>query len=399
MVRSSSVRIAAAFAAFAALAVLAPRSGAGGLSTNADIFEEVPVGSSTQIDISARAAGMGGAATAVPWGDLDHWANPALLGDAQGIRYVHGTTPWSSFGGSDATFTSDVVQAGAFGFGGVLSGEPFDAGGATLDQGRIDLSAGSGTLTLHPRDHVRGWGVGLRVLEALGNGVPAAARWSRTADVSVGYMHKHTEEDPGTELLLPSSALTHDWGVLAQLTPLDGFRDGGNDVAVAFAGGYSDINASGRSDDEPAVTVFRQRRKGVSARFAAGRGPVLRPFTAGLTPLVTAIASYDHADLGSSTVVESRTDGGGVELTLMNVFALRAGRFSRTGGPGAVHDATYGWGLALPIGEFGGVAYDEGRWPESDDRDPLHRRQFAVWLDPFAVWRAASGSDEAHAAP
>jgi len=184
-----------------------------------------------------------------------------------------------------------------------------------------------------------------------------------------------------------------------QTQTLDGFRDGGNDVAVAFAGGYSDINASGRSDDEPAVTVFRQRRKGVSARFAAGRGPVLRPFTAGLTPLVTVIASYDHADLGSSTVVESRTDGGGVELTLMNVFALRAGRFSRTGGPGAVHDATYGWGLALPIGEFGGVAYDEGRWPESDDRDPLHRRQFAVWLDPFAVWRAASGSDEAHAAP
>jgi len=356
-----------------AVVALATAASAGDLSTNADIFEDVGFfrGLTTQLDVSARAAGMGGAATAVPWGDLDHWANPALLGDAHGLRYVHGTTRWPV---GDVSFTSDVVQAGRRGLGVVLSGEPLDAGGATLDIGILEDAPFV--------DHVRGWGAGMRVLEALGNVVPSAARWSRTVDVSVGYMHKNNFADEFPDV----SVHTHDWGAIAQVTPLDGYRDGGRTAAIGVAAGYCDINASGRSDDELALPVSHQRRTGVAARFAVGRAPVIRPFGAALTPLVTVIASYDHADRGQGGNFYGHSDGGGAELTFMNVVALRAGRYG--------DDWTYGWGLALPFGALGGISYDEARWPIADGFDPLHRRQFAVWLDPFAVWHAASGEEQ-----
>jgi hypothetical protein len=172
---------------------------------------------------------------------------------------------------------------------------------------------------------------------------------------------------------------THDWGALGEYRPIDGFRDGGNAVAVGIALGYADINAGGHEDDA-STPVYRQRRSGVATRFAAGRGPVLAPFGAGLTPLVTVIASYDHADRGAGDGFDWNNNGGGVELSAMNIVSLRAGRYA--------DDWTYGWGLALPFGALGGASYDEARWPITDGFDPLHRRQFAVWLDPFAVWRA-----------
>jgi len=371
----SAVHTALVFAVLALVSSTTAR--AGDLSTNADIFEELPTAYWTQVDISARATAVGGAATAVPWGDLDHWANPALLGDANGIRYVHGATPLPL----DVTFTSDIVQVGARGLGAVFSGQPFDAGGATLDFGKLTFSDGIETTTFHPRDEINGWGAGIRVLEALGNAVPEAARWSRMADVSIGYMHKRDQLDLDIEP--PASlASTHDWGVLVQATPVDGFRDGKDAVAVGVAVGYSDINAGGH-EDGASTLVYRQRRTGVAARFAAGHGPVLRPLGQGLTPLVTLIGSFDHADHGAGDDFYGHSNVGGAELTVMNIVSLRAGR-----------DAgkwTSGWGLALPFGALGGASYDEARWPLA--LTTLHRRQFAVWLDPVEVWHAAAGKD------
>jgi hypothetical protein len=228
----------------------------------------------------------------------------------------------------------------------------------------------------------------MRVLEALGNAVPSAARWSHVADLSVGYMHKHTDEGilDGEPLFTTS---THDWGVISQFTPLDEFRNGGQHIAVRVAAGFADMNAGGQADDAD-NPVFRQRRAGIAARLDAGSAPVIHPFTAGLVPFVTVIASYDHVDHGYRSHVEYKTDGGGVELGFMKMLTLRAGRYSD---PGSINDWTYGWGLALPFGALGGLSYDEARWPRSHDLDldPLHRRQFAVWLDPLEVWRAVAG--------
>ena len=56
----------------------------------ANIFENVRPTSAPILDIdpSVRSVAMGGASTAVFWGDgPSHWANPALLGTASGVRF------------------------------------------------------------------------------------------------------------------------------------------------------------------------------------------------------------------------------------------------------------------------------------------------------------------------
>src|SRR5205823_5549073 len=89
-------------------------------------------GRSMDIDLSIRSAGMAGAATAVSWGDLDHWANPALLGSMTGVRYLHTRTQLVPGLAKDVFLTSDAVQAGAGGFGIVSSGKPGNRGGVFL---------------------------------------------------------------------------------------------------------------------------------------------------------------------------------------------------------------------------------------------------------------------------
>jgi len=385
------IHFARAFAVLAAL-VFVCHAPAVLAEPDANIFEGVGTfdGATSQFDVSARAAGMGGAATAAPWGDVDYWSNPALLGDVRVVRYVHGRTPWTNLFGGDVTFTTDAVQAGARGLGVVLSGEPFDAGGATMDAGTLTISGLGEDEVWRLRNRVRSFGAGVSVLQALGNAAPSLARWSRVADVSLGYAWKRSAFDGfGDDFTLR----THDWGALARVTPVDGFRDGGRPLAIALAAGRSDINAGGRgrlsASARGVVDVVRQRRTGVAARVAAGRGPAL-PLFGAQSPLVTVVAAYDHADLGAGNAVFSRTDGGGVEWTLMGVVTLRTGHTSTTSG---TKGATFGWGLALPLGAFGGVAYDEARFPQQGGLEDLHRRQFSVWLDPFAAWRASRGRD------
>ena len=74
-------------------------------------------GRSMNIDLSVRSAGMGGASNALSWGDLNHWGNPALLGYAQGLRYVHTHTQLVPGLASNVFLNSNVVQAGGGGVG------------------------------------------------------------------------------------------------------------------------------------------------------------------------------------------------------------------------------------------------------------------------------------------
>ena len=59
-------------------------------SNAADSFEDIVATSAPVLDIdpSLRSVGMGGASTAVFWGNNpNHWANPALLGSVTGVRF------------------------------------------------------------------------------------------------------------------------------------------------------------------------------------------------------------------------------------------------------------------------------------------------------------------------
>ncbi len=100
-----------------------------GAAHAADIFENVRATSAPVLDIdpSVRSVAMGGATTAVFWGDgVNHWANPALLGTVSGVR----------FDASDVSLLPEVFPGFKFrtrrltvGYGGLgvaLAGEPFD---------------------------------------------------------------------------------------------------------------------------------------------------------------------------------------------------------------------------------------------------------------------------------
>ena len=104
-------------------------------------------GRSMDIDISARSAALGGASTALPWGDLNHWANPALLGYVDGIRYAHGRTQLVPGLAANVIFTTDYVQVGAGGIGVLFSGKPFDKGGVHLDYGLSEGRDENGNFT------------------------------------------------------------------------------------------------------------------------------------------------------------------------------------------------------------------------------------------------------------
>ena len=51
---------------------------------------------------------------------------------------------------------------------------------------------------------------------------------------------------------------------------------------------------------------------------------------------------------------------------------------------------SWGLGVALPLGRFGGASYDYARSNFTDDTliDHVTRSSFGVWLDPLAIWRA-----------
>ena len=130
------------------------------------------------VDPSVRAAGMGGTATAVFWsGDLDEWANPALLGYTTGFQYRWSRTRLVPSLPDDAFLSGHQIH---YGFGGMgIAG-----GNNALDYGRLDLTNSSGVMvgTFEPRESARTWGIGFslsRFVEAVRVGEHPAMWTSR----------------------------------------------------------------------------------------------------------------------------------------------------------------------------------------------------------------------------
>ncbi|HEY6867414.1 MAG TPA: hypothetical protein VI792_09160, partial [Candidatus Eisenbacteria bacterium] len=203
-------RATAALALLAGIA-LAPPARAG---TSAQIFETVTAAQVLAIDPSIRSAGMGGASAAVFWGvDPNHWANPALLGTASGIRYEEGVT--------DDELGRFLTQRTTLGYGGIgfaSAGQPFDAiGGTDLDFQNI---LGTGLNSSH---HVRSWAAGA----SLGGLSASLARmrgreawaFTRHVDLALGYSENSVEEvisggDPGP--VTSGRVVVKDWGMLVR---------------------------------------------------------------------------------------------------------------------------------------------------------------------------------------
>ena len=151
------------------------------------------------IDASVISAGMAGASTAVFWGgEPNVWANPALLGYYQGIRWQWGETQLVPGLAADVRFSVTRLTLAGAGIGFENAGDPADAGGIELEYG---LSEGTdqsgqptGTFGAYERVDAMGAGVSVgRLIEAIaamqGSEAPGIVRH---LDVAVGWRRKDT---------------------------------------------------------------------------------------------------------------------------------------------------------------------------------------------------------------
>ena len=193
-------------------------------SNAADIFEDIVATSAPVLDIdpSLRSVGMGGASTAVFWGNNpNHWANPALLGSVTGVRFEASDVSLLPEALPGFKFRTRRATLGYGCLGVALVGEPFDGlGEQSLGGGALpaDPNVLAQTLLL-PHETARSWGAGVsaaRGLESLAHGrghdAPAITRRN---DVEFGINRK-TVTDNTNEPTNPQHLTAYDYGVLAR---------------------------------------------------------------------------------------------------------------------------------------------------------------------------------------
>lgn len=373
---------------------------------------------SMDIDLSIRAAAMGGASNAVFWGDAGNaWSNPSLLGYQRGLRYEWGETQLVPTLADDVFIRSKVYKAGWGGVGFSFSGQPDGVGEVELEYGTSEITDAGGNViaVFDAYETVKSWGFGINGIQFLENALgvfgvdlPPIARY---ADVSGGMNFKDLEMQLGPWTEYHGSTSAQDFGGLVRLTPLDGLEATDRPpVRLDAAYGYSEL-----SYNDDAVVVFdtptgplaarvsRHRRSGLAARAAInlpafrerlnGSAPQ-REWLRGLSPLLSIGYAADHAEIdGGSGTDAYETDGHGVEITLANVLTWRTGHYEDR--VGDIDGSTSGWGIGLPLGPWGGLRYERATFPQARDSGlgDVEREAFSAWVDPVAIWRTS------HAAP
>ena len=368
-------------------------------------------GRSMDIDLSIRAAAMGGATNAVFWGDdSDHWGNPATLGYVRGVRYEWGRTQLVPGLADNVHLTSHVLKIGGGGVGILFSGAPFDAGGVRLDYSRSEGTdpLGNPTGTFDSWEQVDSWGVGVNAIEmiagfaALGGTVPPALL--RRIEVSGGMNFKDIEIVLGPDGTGAGSTHARDLGVLVRITPIDRLdADTGLPVRLDLAMGHSRLSYNDDAvvtfiNEDQASRVTRHRRTGFALRASANvpglcrimsepatRGALAR----GLSPFVSIGFARDQAknDAGAGSRAYE-TEGIGYEVTIANVVAVRRGGYEdRTGD---IDGATDGWSVGLPIGPWGAVRYEQATFPQASGLEDVTRRAVTAWVNPLAMWRSVA---------
>jgi len=374
----SRVRLAAAVLACAYGIATAVPAG------SAQIFEKVGTFGPSGWDPSARSQAMGGASGAVFWGaDPNHWANPALLGLAQGIRYEDAD--------ESLLFDTHVIARrevlGYGGLGAALEGRPFPGlGGLEVKLPLLEqLLPGS-------YDRIRSWGIGASLSRLAG--ATAALRhreapaFTRYADLAFGYNHKSREFGIAE---FPSQAVAVDWGLLVRAgAPLALHAGGGLKARVDAAYSYSVQNSNDASASGSLGPVWRPHRHGLAARAglampARWRSRLPVRLAPGFEPLLSIGGAWDREfiTVGSGRAVGDRSHAG-MELGLGNVVFVR---FGHRGGTAYSSVRTSGYGLALPIGEIAGVRYDHATiaFP---DFPGITTRSWMAWVNPVELVRA-----------
>ncbi len=364
---------------------------------------------SMDIETSIRAAGMGGATAGVWWGEPGVWGNPAALANTRGIGWLDGRTQLVPGLASNVHFDSQRWLIGGGGIGLSFMGEPLEG----LGKLRLDYGASSGTDpfgnptgTFNSFEQVDAWGVGispLRLFDTLrrlrrGGPVPAA----RSFDVTLGLQHKHT-----TVALIPSAlaggaeADCYDWGTAARFSLLPD-NSPTAPAHLDVSAGFAVLNANDAQfvflNEDQASPPSRIRRLGCAVHAA-----LPSPWSGGTeNPVRLLVAQVHLLELGFGFDSERITAGGvgpgynvnrfGLEATLLGVLTGRIGHI--TDRTGEIVDNTSGYGIRIPIGRWGSVAYDHASVPQASGSGlpDVQRKGWSAWVDPARIWSSTRGS-------
>ena len=381
---------------------------------------------------SIRGAGTGGASGAAFWGgDPDAWANPALLGYHQGVRFDAGNTEMAASSG--LVFQTARWSAAFGGIGVMGSGTPRNLSRTELADDVLPGTPG------RIAQRIDTWGAGISFAEAISSvmglaGTAPPALFSRF-DVAAGAARHEVMVDLASAE--PSSASTTDYGVVVRWTPLntlDPRRTAApeanapeawrwpqaNDPArtkrvrdpragmfpdlrpvrrqeprrLDLAYGYSVKNAGHSVLENPqgaSQPLARIVRHGVSASIAQGRPRGRAPWLSrAFTPLYAAgiVADLERVDPDDGTGGYDVTRYG-AEATFANVFTLRRGLVKDAAS--GIDGATSGYSVGFNLGYVAGARYDRARVPQANGLPDLERRGFSAWVDPLVMLRAARG--------
>jgi hypothetical protein len=361
----------------------------------AQIIFESPPPITLDIETSIRSAAMGGAGSAVFWGEPDVWANPATLATLHGVGWVQGHTQLNPSFSNDVVFDTQQLMFGGQGVGVVMMGQPFSGlGKAHFDSGPIIISGPFPTEPFSLFETTESFGLGvspLRLLDALraetGTSHP---RLTDVGEIAFGYQTERTSSgvDPGIGPF--DDGESYDWGVNGRLSlQRMWWREAPFRLDVAAA--FSLLNHSHKSDGSFGGPPTRFRRTGFalhgSPRPAAERAsqpaslPWWRPAD---VPEFSVTLAYDHElQRVEQFDRDSNVERVGLEAEAFRLLALRVGYVSD---PDAeIHAVAYGGGVTLPVGPWGSVGYQLAYEPLSDDLKPRFRQGFSVWLDPVRV--------------
>lgn len=349
------------------------------------------------IDTSIRSSGMGGATTAVTWGEPGVWGNPASLASVRGIAWLEGRTRLLPEIDPPVRFKTRRFLFGGAGLGVSLTGEPRGLGHTQLEYHETGGTDPFGNPVVGPAhtDESRGWGFAVspvQLFDAIRSRTsPDAKPLAGRFDVSAGYHHKKTKVTLTSDIT--AEAENYDWGVLAKAAIGPGDAA---DPRLELSAGYADLNSDesshfvfpGYGDQGPSTHI---RRTGVAVRAllpfgdAAAEG---RPgaWPGSLTNAVSLGVAYDHDERSVYQLHAEPIEHLGFEGAFMDILSVRAGYLNDPNSE--IHRVTAGAGVHLPIGPWATVGYDWANDPSVPGMKNENRHGISLWLHPDAIWRS-----------
>ena len=368
---------------------------------------------------SIRASGMGRSSAAVFWGgDADYWANPALLGYHDGLRFEHGKTQLVPDLADDVYFRSDRFTLARWGIG-ITATAPF--GRNRLDYGEtmaIDEQGHNlGTFTSY--EEYDDFGIGVSFARAseslLRRADPSFPELSRYGDIALGVSHQDVHVDFAPSWATPDgnpaagNVTVRDFGVLLRFTPFNSiggsslFADfddmfgpvGGMRLDLAYAQSKQNyreetITYSGFDQTDPVAATTRNAISlHVETGFPYELGARMKSSGHGwlvgaLTPLISVGWSREKIEDNVFPDAEPIRNWG-AELVLAQIVHLRTGRIKDVNGD--IIDSTWGWGLGFEIDGLVGFRYDRATVPQARELDTVDRNGFTVVVHPLEIFQ------------